>query len=141
MPFIQVAVSGHPDQTIARTIAQGVTERTARILHREVELTNLAVTFVAPDQWFVGGRSLEELGLASFWLDIAVTDGIDTKDQKAAYLAEIWSFMREVLGPLHEAAYARVNEVSADAWGYGGRTQEERYVRAKVEAPRLRSQR
>ena len=37
--------------------------------------------------WFAGGRSLAEQKLASFWLDIHVSEGTNTKDEKADYIA------------------------------------------------------
>lgn len=134
MPFINVVVAHRPDPALARTIAEGVTERTSRLLHRKVEETNLVVRFVSPADWFVGGRSVAELGMASFWFDIAVTEGVDSKTEKAAYLAEIFSFLREVLGPVHEASYARLSVAAADSWGFGGLTQEERRRRRDASA-------
>ena len=129
MPYLNVVVSGPTNR--ARTIAQGVTEATARILRKRPEVTSVSVSFVPAEQWFVGGQSLQELGLATFWLDIAVTDGTNTKEEKAAYLAEIFSFMTETLGPLHATSYVRVMDVRAEAWGYGGVSQEARAVAAQ----------
>ncbi|WP_263300728.1 tautomerase family protein [Azospirillum agricola] len=42
--------------------------------------------------------------------------------------------MAEVLGPLHEESYILVHEVQADAYGYGGRTQEHRCIAGKLAA-------
>jgi 4-oxalocrotonate tautomerase len=43
--------------------------------------------------------------------------------------------MRELLGPLHEESYVHVNEVRGDAYGYGGVTQNERYIAGKIRQP------
>ena len=130
MPYVNVVVSGPINR--ARTIAQGVTERTGRILHKRPEVTSVSVSFVPSDQWFVGGQSLQELGLSTFWLDIAVTDGTNTNDEKVAYLAEIFSFMTDTLGPLHGTSYVRVMDVRAEAWGYGGVSQSARAVASQA---------
>src|SRR5262249_8607314 len=98
------------------------------------EITSVLVSYASPDHWLVGGRSLTEQQLASFWLDIKVTDSTNTKDEKAEYLAAIFAFMKSVLGPLHTESYILVHDVRADAYGYGGRTQEFRYVKGKLEA-------
>src|SRR5205823_11792837 len=66
--------------------------------------------------------------LASFWLDVHVSEGTNTKDEKAAYLAALFQRMGELLGPLHEESYAHVDEVKGDAYGFGGFTQERRYI-------------
>ncbi len=73
-------------------------------------------------------------GLASFWLDIVVVDGTNTKDEKAAYVAGVFAAMSALLGPLHPESYVLVREVKADAYGYGGLTQEQRYVERKMKA-------
>jgi len=132
MPFVNVIVSRPPDATLVARIAEGVLERTSRLLHKPREITSVAVTFVPPAQWTVGGRTLQDQGLASFWLDIKVTEGTNTKDEKAAYLREVFSFFRELLGPLHDESYILVHDVRADAYGYGGQSQEARYVKAHL---------
>ena len=89
--------------------------------------------------WFAGGKSLAEQSLASFWLDVHVSEGTNTKDEKAAYLAALFQRMGELLGPLHEESYAHVDEVKGDAYGFGGLTQERRYIAGKLEvAPQER---
>lgn len=128
MPFINILVSHVPDPALAETIAQGATERTVRILRKSPELTAAAVSFVPPAQWLVGGRSLEKLDAASFWLDVKVTAGTNTPAEKAAYIAEIHAFMREVLGRLRPESYVMVHEVPADAWGFGGISQAQRHA-------------
>ena len=83
------------------------------------------------------GRSLADQGLASFWLDVHVSEGTNTKDEKADYIAATFRRMGELLGPLHNESYAHVDEVRGDAYGFGGLTQERRYIAGKLEvAPR-----
>jgi 4-oxalocrotonate tautomerase len=40
---------------------------------------------------------------------------------------------------LHHESYAHVDEVKGDAYGFGGLTQERRYIAGKLEAPPQRS--
>jgi 4-oxalocrotonate tautomerase len=126
MPFIQVAVSSQPNPNLARTLAHAVTERAVRILGSLRERVALDVSFVPKDQWFVGGETLEELGVSSYWLEIRVTEGRNTTAQKAEYLSEIHALMGRLLGELHPVSYAHVHEAVADAWGFGGVSQAER---------------
>jgi 4-oxalocrotonate tautomerase len=132
MPFLNVTISRQPDAELVGKIARGLVERTARVLRKAPDITSVAVNFVPPAHWVVGGRSLEEQGLASFWLDIKVTESTNTKDEKAQYIREVFSFMGEVLGPLHGESYILVHDARADAYGYGGQTQEYRYVQSKA---------
>ena len=43
-----------------------------------------------------GGRSLTDVGLASFWLDIHIVDGTNTKDEKAAFIAATFEAMGKI---------------------------------------------
>ncbi|MCB8823072.1 tautomerase family protein [Microvirga rosea] len=136
MPILNVKVAATRSAQLSRTIAEGLVDLTARVLRKNPTITAVAIDYVSPEDWIVGGRTLAEQHKASFWLDIKVVDGTNTKDEKAAYLAEVFGFMRRVLGDLHEESYVLVHEVSADAYGYGGTTQEYRYVAGKLPAQR-----
>jgi 4-oxalocrotonate tautomerase len=135
MPILTLKVAAPRSASLSRTLSDGLVEATARILRKNPDITAVAIDYVPPEDWIVGGRSLAEQGKASFWLDIKVVDGTNTKDEKALYLAEAFAFMRRVLGDLHEESYVLVHEVPADAYGFGGLTQEHRYVAGKLRAP------
>lgn len=135
MPFLNVKISAPPSPELSRRVAEGLSEITARVLKKRPDLTSIAVGHVPPEHWSVAGRSLAEQGKASFWLDVKVTDGTNSKDEKAAYVREVFSFMAETLDrPLHEESYVLVDEVRGDAYGYGGLTQEHRHVAGKLAA-------
>jgi 4-oxalocrotonate tautomerase len=68
-------------------------------LRKDPKVAAVIVTFVPPDDWFCGGRSLGEVHLASFWLDIHITDGSNTKDEKAAFIGDA-----EAMSALHPKA-------------------------------------
>ena len=113
-------------------IAAAVSELTAKILHKDPKVAAIIVKSVDASDWFVGGKSLAEQKLASFWLDIHVTEGTNTKDEKAAYIAAVYKRMGELLGPLHTESYLHVDELRGDAYGFGGLTQERRYIAGKL---------
>ena len=134
MPLITVTYSSsRQTPSLKADIAAGVTELTAKILHKDPKVTAIIVKSVDAADWFAGGKSLAEQKLASFWLDIHVTEGTNTKDEKAAYIAAMFMRMGELLGPLHHESYLHVDEVRGDAYGFGGLTQERRYIAGKLE--------
>ena len=49
-----------------------------------------------------------------------------------AEIAATFVKMSELLGPLHHESYVYVDEVRGDAYGYGGVTQNERYIAGKL---------
>ena len=134
MPILTLKVSATPSVELSEALASGLVEITARVLHKNPQITAVTVDYTPPEHWIVGGKSLAQHGKASFWLDIKVVDGTNTKDEKAQYLAEVFALMRRVLGDLHEESYALVHEVKADAYGFGGLTQEYRYVSSKLQS-------
>ena len=134
MPLITVSYSSSRQTPLLKAdIAAAVTHLTARILHKDPKVTAIIVKSVDPADWFAGGKSLAEQKLASFWLDIHVTEGTNTKDEKAAYIAAMFSRMGELLGALHNESYLHVDEVKGDAYGFGGLTQERRYIAGKLQ--------
>ena len=134
MPLLDVKLSGLPDAALAATVAATLSDLTARILRKDPKATAVAVSFVPREQWFVGGASLAAKNASSFALDIQVVDGTNTKDEKAAYLEAVFAAMGGLLPGLDPESYILVREVKADAYGYGGRTQESRYVEKKLKA-------
>ena len=133
MPLITVTYSSVREApSLKAEIAGAVSDLTAKILHKDPEVTAVVVKAVDSTDWFAGGRSLAEQSLGSFWLDVHVSEGTNTKDEKAAYLAAVFKRMGELLGPLHEESYLHVDEVRADAYGFGGLTQERRYIAGKL---------
>jgi 4-oxalocrotonate tautomerase len=140
MPLITVTYATSRERSSLKSeIAAAVSELTARILRKDPKVTAIIVKSAEAADWFAGGKSLAEQKLASYWLDIHVSEGTNTKDEKAAYLAAMFARMAELLGPLHEETYLHVDEVKADAYGFGGLSQERRYIAGKLEVPPQRA--
>ncbi|MER8981102.1 4-oxalocrotonate tautomerase family protein [Mesorhizobium sp. M0239] len=134
MPIINVSVTGKPDAALSARIAKEATEITATQLRKDPTITAVAVSYVDPQHWFAGGKSLAEHGTNTFWLDIKVVDGTNTKLELEAYLKAIFAAFGRLLGAVHEESYAFVHEVPAAAYGYGGKTQEFRFISGRLQA-------
>ncbi|WP_315737690.1 4-oxalocrotonate tautomerase family protein [Bradyrhizobium sp. SZCCHNR1093] len=136
MPLINIVyASQRRSPELKKDIADAVTELTARILRKDPKVTAVIVSEADAADWFAGGAALAEQGLSSYWIDVHVSEGTNTKDEKAAYLAAVFARMAELIGPLHHETYLHVDEVKADAYGFGGLSQERRYVAAKLGVP------
>ena len=136
MPLITVTfASTHSKLASKAEIAAEVSRLSSTILGKDPKVTAVIVQRTEPEDWFAAGRSLADQGLASFWLDIHISEGTNTKDEKAKFIAETFKAMGQLLGPLHEESYAHVHEVRGDAYGFGGLTQERRYIAGKLAVP------
>lgn len=127
MPILNVKVSAQKSPALVREISDLLLDLTTRILRKKREVTAIAIDFVEPDCWVVGGALLSEQGKNSFYFDIKITDETNTKDEKALYISEAFAGFSRILGKLHEESYIHVEDVRAASYGYGGRTQEFRY--------------
>jgi 4-oxalocrotonate tautomerase len=136
MPMITIRfATPKSNANVKPAVAKAVSRLAAEILHKNPKAAALLVEEAAASDWYCGGHSLVQAGLASFWLDIRITDGSNTKDEKAAFVAAAFRAMGEILGPLHEESYVHVHGAAGDAYGFGGLTQEQRSVAGKLKVP------
>jgi 4-oxalocrotonate tautomerase len=134
MPIINITLSTPPDAARSGRIAATASALTAKHLRKDPTVTAVAIQHVAPEHWFAGGPSLAEQGQHSFWLDIKVVDGTNTKSEMADYLEEVFLAMTHELGAVHAESYILVHEVPASAYGFGGKTQEFRFIANRLKA-------
>lgn len=133
MPIVNVKISGRPDPEMTHRAAETLLELGGRILRKKRELTSIAIDYVDPQHWVVGGATLAAQGKSSFYVDIKVVDGTNTKDEKAQYVREVFAAFGKLLEqPLHDESYVYVHDVRAEAYGFGGLTQEFRYIKAQL---------
>ena len=133
MPMITVAyATGRSEPGLKAAVAQAASDLAAQVLHKDPRVTAVRVEAVDPADWFCAGESLAQSGLAAFWLEIRITEGTNTKDEKAAFIAAVFKRMGELLGPLHVESYVYAHDARADAYGFGGVTQEHRYIAGKL---------
>ncbi len=133
MPMITLQLAGDPDDALTPRLADVVTRLTADVLGKDPKVTALAVEWIPRRRWYVAGRSTEALGRPAFFLEVRITDGTNTKDEKARSVREAFAALDGLLGGVDPESYVHVNEVKGDAYGYGGRTQERRYHEARPE--------
>lgn len=127
MPILNVKVGAKRSAELTQRISKALLDLTARILAKDPNVTAIAISYVDPDDWIVGGRSLSEQGKSSFYFDVKVTDETNTKAEKARYISEAFAAFSDLLGNLHEESYIYIQDVRAAAYGFGGKTQEFRY--------------
>ena len=140
MPILNVKVSAKPSPELTRSIATTLMELTSRVLRKDPKVIAIAIDFVPPEHWVIAGKTLAQHGKNSFYFDVKVTDGTNTKDEKALFVAEAFAALGRILGDLHPESYIYVQDVRAEAYGYGGLTQEHRYIKSKLaQAPSVKA--
>ena len=134
MPIINISVTGQPDAALSARIAAEITDLTRAHLKKDPTVTAVAVAYMDPNHWFAGGKSLASQDANTFWLDIKVVDGTNTKAELSDYLGQVYVVMTRLLGRVHHESYVLVHEVPASAYGFGGKTQEFRFISKQLAA-------
>jgi 4-oxalocrotonate tautomerase len=134
MPIINLSITAKPDPEQSRRLATEISELTRVHLKKDPTITAVTIHHIDPVHWFAGGRSLAEQGLATFWLDIKVVNGTNTKTEIAAYLEAVYATLTDMLGDTHSESYILVHEVPAAAYGFTGKTQEFRFISGRMQA-------
>lgn len=127
MPILNVKVSKKRTPELTAEISETLLDLTTRILGKKREITAVAIDYVDPEDWIVGGASLAKQGKSSFYFDIKVVDETNTKKEKAQYIKECFEAFEKLLGDLHHESYIYIQDVRATTYGYGGLTQEYRF--------------
>ncbi|MBT0960818.1 tautomerase family protein [Denitromonas iodatirespirans] len=128
MPYLHLRLAAEASDTLAERASAVLLEHTTALLGKKPEVTSVTVEFVDPRRWRIGGTRLADSGHSAFHLDVKITDGTNTKAQKAAYLRRVFDDLAALLPTLDPASYIVIDDVRADAWGFGGRTQEARFI-------------
>lgn len=131
MPYLKLCISIPAPSDITGKLVAILMRHTSEILGKKPEVTSVHVEFVAPEQWFVGGVPMSEQNRTTFYLDVKITEGTNTKAQKADYVRQVFSDFESVLGSVEPASYIVIHDVRADAWGFQGQTQEYRFIQSR----------
>lgn len=130
MPYLDIKLSGPCLPDNLAKLATRMTDLAVDLLHKKREVTAAVVQCVPPGHWAIGGESITEQGLPSVFVEINITAGTNTPEEKAAFVAAAHAAAEGVLGRIADASYVIVREVPADAWGFAGITQQARRLQS-----------
>lgn len=128
MPFVHIRIAGAslpPPQ--AETLQREATQLLADVLGKRPDLTAVLIEKHDAVLWSVGGEPVPRAA----HLEATVTTGTNSALEKAEFVRAAHDLLaRSVGSDLPLATYVVVREAPADAWGYGGRTQDARRTAA-----------
>lgn len=127
MPYINVKLNAKESDELRKRVVDIVMNNTTNILNKKADVTSVLVEFVLQNSWSVGGKDC-----VTFYLDIKITKGTNTKEQKSNYIKKCYKDFQELLGEIAPASYIVINEIDGDSWGFEGLTQEYRYIQSKI---------
>ncbi|MEW8289744.1 MAG: tautomerase family protein [Candidatus Thiodiazotropha endolucinida] len=126
MPVITIVLSGRQLSLLQQQELQRTTTRLIEeIMGKRPSVTAVMVQSLPSANWAIGVEALND-HLRAAQVDITITAGTNTAEEKAGMIDAIHQMLNDRVGPLAEASYVVIHEVAADAWGYAGRTQQSR---------------
>ncbi len=134
MPTLNLKLAPLQNPGRYRQLAQALTALTAELLGKRHEVTAVMIEDMPAARWYVDGAEVQR---PTAFLEISITAGTNTADEKAAFIAAAYAELERQLGAggaLEEASYVIVRELPASDWGYGGATQQLRRL-AQLSAP------
>jgi 4-oxalocrotonate tautomerase len=126
MPILNVLLSGPAQSQKTHQVAQMLSDCTNQILRKKPELTAIAIRYLEPEQWIIGGQSLAVQKKSSAFVEIKITDETNTRTEKAAFIQAVYDGLLRLMPDLHHESYIHIDDVRAGTYGYGGKTQEYR---------------
>jgi 4-oxalocrotonate tautomerase len=125
MPVLHLKVAPQIFESYDR-LAEALTGFAHKLLGKRRELTAVLIEDWPAARWFVDGEAVHR---PTALLEIDITQGTNTADEKAAFIAAAHAYLQRELGhggPLEPASYVIVRELPGPDWGYAGRTQQAR---------------
>ena len=124
MPFVHIRIAGQNlNAEQVRELQREATALMAGIMRKKEELTSVLVEQAEISGWSIGGAAVP----VAAHLDVKVTQGTNTEEEKARFVRAANDLLKSVLGSsLPVATYVIVHEIPSTAWGYDGETQEAR---------------
>ena len=126
MPTLRLSLCPPQKPERHARLAQVLTALTADLLHKRPEVTAVLMDECLPGRWTIGGVATDQ---PTALLEISITAGTNTDEEKAAFIAAAFRELQAELAPggeLAPASYVIVRELAAGDWGYGGLTQRAR---------------
>ena len=96
------------------------------VMGKRQEVTVVEIQESEAKQWSVNGNPLSSADATGAYVDIKVTEGTNTSEEKAKIIAATIDMLNDVIGVMQEACYVVVDSISANSWGYNGKTQKAR---------------
>ena len=123
MPYINIRLSKHLDNEQRNDLYDKTTSLMNTVMRKRREVTVVHIQESEPQQWSINAKPLTAQSPIGAYVDIKVTAGTNTVDEKAEMISQTVKMLYEVVGAIQEACYVIIDDISADSWGYNGKTQ------------------
>lgn len=123
MPYINIRLGAVLNDAQRNQLYKKTTFFMNTIMGKRREVTVVHIQEDEPQQWATNAIGLNEKDPMSAYVDIKVTDGTNTPEEKSEMIFQTVKMLQDVVGMIQEACYVVVDDIPANSWGYNGKTQ------------------
>lgn len=123
MPYINIRLGSNLDNEQGTQLYEKTTSLMNSVMGKRREVTVVHIQESESQQWSTNAIPSTAEGPVSAFVDIKVTDGSNTPEEKAEMISRTTEMLQDVVGIIQEACYVIIDDIPADSWGYNGKTQ------------------
>ena len=128
MPYINIRLGKNLDIEQRKQLFERTTSLMNTVMGKRREVTVVHIQESEAQQWSTNAIPLMVKDATGVYVDIKVTDGTNTSEEKAEMISQTVKMLQDVVGIIQEACYVVIDDIPADSWGYNGKTQAVRAV-------------
>ncbi len=123
MPYINIRLGNKLNNAQRIQLYEQITSLMNTVMRKRREVTVVHIQESEPQQWSTNSIPLTPKSPVGAYVEIKVTDGTNTIEEKAEMISQTVKMLRDVAGIIQEACYVVIDDIPADSWGYNGITQ------------------
>lgn len=128
MPYINIRLGANLDNEQRKQLYEKTTSLMNTVMGKRREVTVVHIQESEPQQWSTSAIPITDKESVGAYVDIKVTDGTNTPEEKAEMISQTVNMLQDVVGIIQEACYVVIDDIPPDSWGYNGKTQAARAV-------------
>ena len=123
VPYINIRLGKNLNNEQRIQLFEQTTSLMNTVMRKRREVTVVHIQESEPQQWSTNSIPLTPNSPPCAYVDIKVTDGTNTIEEKAEMISQTVKMLTNVVGIIQEACYVVIDDLPADSWGYNGKTQ------------------
>ena len=123
MPYINIRIGKELDPSQQQQLYTRTTSLMKSVMGKRAEVTVVHLQESEPHLWSTHATVLTSKDPVGAYVDIKVTEGTNTPEEKAEMLSQIVKMLQETVGVIQQACYVVIDDIPADSWGYDGKSQ------------------
>ena len=123
MPYINIRLGTNLNDEQRIQLFEQTTSLMNTVMRKRREVTVVHIQESESQQWSTNSIPITAKSPVGAYVDIKVTDGTNTVEEKAEMISQTVNMLKDVVGIIQEACYVVIDDLPADSWGYNGKTQ------------------